>query len=216
MCNVAIFTFNPFQENTYVLFDETKECVIIDPGCYTKEERDTLKNFITEKNLKPVRLLLTHSHIDHVLGNWFVAEEYGLEVEMHRDEVPGLVAAPHYGKAMYGIIMQTSPEPKKFINPGDVIEFGNTQLKTYFTPGHSPASISFYCETGNFVIAGDVLFYQSIGRVDLPGGSMETLLHSIKSQFYPLGDDVKIFPGHGQDTTIGYEKQHNPYLNGNY
>jgi glyoxylase-like metal-dependent hydrolase (beta-lactamase superfamily II) len=216
MCNVAIFTFNPFQENTYVLFDETNECIIIDPGCYTKEERDTLKNFINEKKLKPVRLILTHSHIDHVLGNWFIADEYGLELEMHRNEVSGLVAAPHYGRAMYGIIMQPSPEPKHFIEEGDVIEFGNTQLKALFTPGHSPASLSFYCETGNFVIAGDVLFYQSIGRTDLPGGNFETLIDSIKTKLYPLGDDVKVFPGHGPETTIGFEKQHNPFLNGNY
>ena len=215
MCEIAIFTFNPFQENTYVLYDETKDCVIIDPGCYTAEERNRLKSFIEEKELKPVRLINTHSHIDHVLGNWWVADEYKLDLELHKDEVAGLVAAPHYGRTM-GIIMQASPEPKHFIEAGDVITFGNTSLKALFTPGHSPASVSFFCESGNFVIGGDVLFKDSIGRTDLPGGNFQTLIESIKTQFYPLGDDVQVFPGHGPATTVGYEKQYNPFLTGKY
>ncbi len=213
MCNVAIFTFNPFQENTYILYDDTKECIIIDPGCYTNQEEQQLVDFIESNELKPVRLILTHSHIDHVLGNSFVASKYDLGVEMHKDELQGLVGAPHYGMMM-GIQMQPSPSPTHFIEAGDVITFGNTSLQSFFTPGHSPASLSFFCEAGNFVIAGDVLFRESIGRTDLPGGDFATLIRSITTQLFPLGDDVKVFPGHGPDTTIGYEKLNNPYLNG--
>lgn len=211
MCEIAIFTFNPFQENTYVLYDETKACIIIDPGCYTPAEEKRLTDFIEAKELTPVQLVLTHSHIDHVVGNKFVAERYGLEIALHKDELQGLLAVPTYGRSM-GFEVQPSPAPSQFIAAGDVITFGNTTLKAYLTPGHSPASLSFYCEAGNFVIAGDVLFRDGVGRWDLPGGNFETLVHSIKTQLFPLGDEVKVFPGHGPDTTIGYERLNNPYL----
>ncbi len=212
MCEIAIFTFNPFQENTYVLFDETKECIIIDPGCYTEPERQQLQNFIKERGLKPVRLINTHSHIDHILGNWFVAEEYKLELEMHRDEQAGLVAAPQYGQ-MYGIQMQPSPQATIFLTEADKITFGNTTLDILLTPGHSIASLSFYCKEGNFVIGGDVLFKGSIGRTDLPNGDFNTLINSIKTKLFKLPDDVRVFPGHGDSTTIGEEKATNPFLN---
>jgi hydroxyacylglutathione hydrolase len=211
MCEIAIFTFNPFQENTYVLFDETKECIIIDPGCYTAPERQQLQSFITERGLKPVRLINTHSHIDHILGNWFVAEEYNLKLEMHREEVAGLIAAPEYGK-IYGIQMQPSPEATVFLTEADTITFGNTSLSILLTPGHSIASLSFYCEAGNFVIGGDVLFKGSIGRTDLPNGDFDTLINSIKTKLFTLADDVQVFPGHGDSTTIGEEKATNPFL----
>jgi hydroxyacylglutathione hydrolase len=211
MCEIAIFTFNPFQENTYVLFDETKECIIIDPGCYTAPERQQLQSFITERRLKPVRLINTHSHIDHILGNWFVAEEYNLKLEMHREEVAGLIAAPEYGK-IYGIQMQPSPEATVFLTEADTITFGNTSLSILLTPGHSIASLSFYCEAGNFVIGGDVLFKGSIGRTDLPNGDFDTLINSIKTKLFTLADDVQVFPGHGDSTTIGEEKATNPFL----
>jgi hydroxyacylglutathione hydrolase len=212
MCKIEIFTFNAFQENTYVLYDETKECVIIDPGCSTRLEEKRLVTFIESNGLKPVRLLMTHGHIDHMLGNWYISDKYQLEVEIHRDEVVVLNSSPQIGQ-MYGIPVQPSPEATKFIEEGDLLTFGNTTLKALLTPGHSPASISFYCEAGNFVIGGDVLFRQSIGRTDLPGGNFDTLINSIKTQLYPLGDAVKVFPGHGPDTTIGYEKKYNPFLN---
>jgi len=214
MCEIGIFTFNAFQENTYVLYDETKECVIIDPGCSSTEEERRLVNFIEEKGLKPVRLIMTHGHVDHMLGNAFVVDKYNLEVEIHEGEVPVLMMSPQVGR-MYGFPVTPSPNPKpeKYIKEGDILTFGNTTLKALLTPGHSPASISFYCEAGNFVIGGDVLFRQSIGRTDLPGGSFSTLINSIKTQLYPLGDEVKVFPGHGPDTTIGYEKKFNPFLN---
>lgn len=210
--NIAIFTFNPFQENTYLLFDETGECVIFDPGCFEGHEKLELDNFIASKNLRPVRLINTHCHLDHVYGNKFCAEKYGLPLETHRGEVPVLEAVPMVSQ-MYGIpYPEPSPMPSKFIQEGDVVEFGNTQLEVLFTPGHSPASLSFFNREHQILIAGDVLFRESIGRTDLPGGSFEVLEKSIREKIYPLGDGVKIYPGHGPETTVGWEKQHNPFV----
>ena len=214
MTHVVKFTFNPFQENTYLLYDDTKECVIIDPGCYENAEKQELLNFIEKENLRPVRLLNTHCHIDHVFGNKFISETYNLPLEIHAGEVPVLDAVERVAM-MYGIpYPEKSPAPGRYIEEGDGIKFGNTVLKTLFTPGHSPASISFYCAAEKFVIAGDVLFYQSIGRTDLPGGSMPVLLRSIREKIFPLGDEVKVYSGHGRATTVGEEKVHNPFLNG--
>ena len=213
MTLVAKFTFNPFQENTYLVYDETKECVIFDPGCYTQAEKDELKRFIDEKELKPVRLINTHCHIDHVFGNKFVAETYELPLEIHKGELPVLEALPQVAMK-YGIpLPDPSPPAGGFLKEGEVVEFGNSRLEILFTPGHSPASISFFCRASKFVIAGDVLFYGSIGRTDLPGGNFDTLIASIKTQFYPLGDDVTVWPGHGPETTVGFEKTSNPFLN---
>lgn len=212
MLVVADFTFNPFQENTYVLYDDTKECIIIDPGCYTQQERDKLADFIKEKDLTPVRLLNTHCHLDHVFGNKFVAEKYNLSLEIHKGELNILESVPQIS-IMYGIPdVQASPAPGHFIEEGDLIKFGNTTLQTLFTPGHSPASISFYAEQSRLIIAGDVLFQGSIGRTDLPGGDFNTLINNIKNKLFPLGDDVIVYSGHGPRTTIGFERQHNPWL----
>ena len=212
MASVVGLTFNPFQENTYIVYDETGECVIFDPGCYDASEKEILHSYITAHSLRPVRLINTHCHIDHIFGNATVAKTYNLELEIHRGELPVLAAIPQVSM-MYGIqISEPSPEPGRFIEEGDVIEFGNTQLKAILTPGHSPASLSFYCEEDQFLIAGDVLFYESIGRTDLPGGDHQTLLNSIRQKLYPLGDEVVVYPGHGPKTTIGHEKMHNPWV----
>lgn len=212
MVDVVGLTFNPFQENTYIVFDQTKECIIFDPGCFDAAERKQLQDKLKELDLTPVRLINTHCHIDHVFGNRFVATEYGLPLEIHRGEVPVLEAIPQVA-AMYGIpYAEPSPSPERFIEAGDIIEFGETRLRSIFTPGHSPASLSFYCEEDQFLIAGDVLFYGSIGRTDLPGGDHDTLIASIKNKLLPLGDDVKVYPGHMQPTTIGFEKANNPFL----
>jgi len=212
MLVVADFTFNPFQENTYVLYDDTKECIIIDPGCYTQREKDILVEFIKEKELTPVKLINTHCHLDHMFGNRFVADKYQLSLEIHKGELPVLEAAPQVS-AMYGVPnVEPSPAPGHFIEEGDIIKFGNTSLKTLFTPGHSPASISFYSEKDKLIIAGDVLFLGSIGRTDLPGGDFNTLIASIKNELFPLGDDVVVYSGHGPKTTIGFERQNNPFL----
>jgi len=216
MALVAKFTFNPFQENTYIVYDETKECIIFDPGMYTEAEKKHFTDFIDSTGLRPVRLINTHCHLDHVFGNKFVADTYQLGLEIHEGEVPVLESFTQVC-AMYGVPnVEAFPAPSRFIKEGNTITFGNTSLEVLFTPGHSPASISFFCKEDQFLIAGDVLFRESIGRTDLPGGDMKTLLDSIREQCFPLGDDVRVHSGHGEDTTIGYEKQNNPFLNGTY
>ena len=214
MAEVIKLTFNPFQENTYIIYDETKECTIIDPGCYTPAERQMLSDAIREHSLRPVRLINTHCHLDHVFGNQYVADTYGLKLEIHEGELIVLNAAPQ-SALLYGLAMpneQLSPPPGSYLKEGEQIKFGNTTLDILFTPGHSPASISFYCEKDRFVIAGDVLFLGSIGRTDLPGGNFDTLIKSIMEQLIPLGDEVIVYSGHGPETSIGYEKVHNPFL----
>jgi glyoxylase-like metal-dependent hydrolase (beta-lactamase superfamily II) len=209
---IAIFTFNPFQENTYLVFDETKECAIIDPGCFEAHERIELDKFIQDNELKPVRLINTHCHLDHVFGNAFVSRTWELELEIHRDELPVLEAVPQIAK-FYGMPSgELSPAPGRFIEEGEVIAFGNTKMEAILTPGHSPASLSFFIREGGLLIAGDVLFREGIGRTDLPGGDYDTLIASINDKLLPLGDDVKVFPGHGPSTTIGHERRHNPFL----
>lgn len=211
MIKIDFFTFNPFQENTYVLSDETKQCVIIDPGCYDPVEKKKLADFIKNENLQPVKLINTHCHIDHVLGNKFIAEKYKLPLEIHPNEILLLKAVNTYAP-QYGILYEASPEPTASLIEGEMIKFGNSQLKIIFTPGHSPGSVCFYHEKEKLVIGGDVLFQMSIGRTDLPGGDYNTLIKSIREKLFVLQDEVRVYPGHGPMTTIGYEKKHNPFL----
>ena len=212
MLKIDSFTFNPFQENTYVLSDESGECIIIDPGCYDAEEKVELANFIDSKGLKPVKILLTHAHIDHVLGINFLAGKYGLPIVMNSIETELLKSASIYGQ-MWGIQVEPAPDPQEFLKDGDTFTFGKTELEVLFTPGHSPGSLSYYHRPTKQLIAGDVLFYGSIGRTDLPGGNFETLEKSIRTKLYTLEDDVIVYSGHGQSTTIGHEKRTNPFVN---
>lgn len=209
--HLARFTFNAFGENTYVLYDDTKECVIIDPGCSDTAEQKTLVSFIAGNNLIPTVLFNTHCHIDHVLGNKFVSEKYGLALSSHKGEQQVLDMQPMVSN-MYGIAYDPSPSISIFYDGGDELTFGNTTLKVLFTPGHSPASISLYHPPTAILVAGDVLFQQSIGRTDLPGGNMDTLLASIRERFFVLPDNTTVYPGHGPETTIGEEKRSNPFL----
>jgi glyoxylase-like metal-dependent hydrolase (beta-lactamase superfamily II) len=208
---VQSFTFSPFAENTYILYDDTNSCVIVDPGCYGHEEEKQLSDFITTQKLKPVRLINTHCHIDHVFGIPFVTRQYELKPEMHRGEVIVLQFAPQSGM-MFGTPVEPMPEPGAFIEEGDVITFGNTKLEVLLTPGHSPASICFYHRESKQLISGDVLFKGSIGRTDLPGGDYETLMNSIFTKLLELDDDVKVYPGHMEPTTIGEERRTNPFI----
>lgn len=209
---IEIFTFNPFAENTYVLYDDTKECVIIDPGCYTASERAKLQGFIEANKLNPVRHLNTHCHLDHVFGNAFVQRTWGLGVEIHRNEIPVLDRFPVVCQ-MYGIPDTDPPLPAAaFLEEGGIISFGHTQLQILLTPGHSPGSLCFYCEAEGFVIGGDVLFYESIGRTDLTGGNPEQLLESIRTKLFPLPGETLVYPGHGPTTTIRHEQEYNPFL----
>lgn len=211
MITIHYFTFGPFQENTYILWDETKECVIIDPGNHSSSENVQLSNFISQNQLKPVRLILTHAHVDHINGNKYVFDKYGLLPEVHKDDV--FFLEKHLATAnMYGFQVDPSPMAESFIKEGDVIQFGNSTLNTLHTPGHSPGSITFYNQEHGFMISGDVLFYGSIGRTDLPLGNYETLIDSIKIKLFPLGDEMKVYSGHGPMTTLGFEKMNNPFL----
>lgn len=211
MIQIKQFTFNPFSENTYILYDETRECIIVDAGCYERHEEEELESFISSQKLKPVMLVNTHCHIDHVLGNNFVCMKYNLTPVLHKIEVQLLEAAPVYG-AEWGIAMHPSPLPNKFLDEGDTVRFGNSELKIFFTPGHSPGSICLHNEEQKIIISGDVLFRESIGRTDLPGGDYATLIKSIKEKLFTLDDATTVFSGHGAQTTIGFEKKYNPFV----
>ena len=212
MTRIQPFEFNPFAENTYVVYDDSGECAIFDPGCYTHEERQVLQTFIETSGLRPVRLINTHCHLDHVFGNAFVAHTWNLPLEIHIGELPVLQRFAQVCQ-MYGIPhAEESPMPSRYIEAGDRVEFGQTSLQALFTPGHSPASLSFYCREAGFVVAGDVLFYESIGRTDLPGGDMELLLRSIRNELFTLPGETLVYPGHGPATTIRHEKEYNPFL----
>lgn len=210
MIQIQPFVFNPLQENTYVLFDETKECVIIDPGCYTREEQDELSNFIQNQQLKVIMLLNTHCHVDHVLGNAYVKEKYKTRLLIPAKEKATLLAVKAYAPS-YGFYQYQETDPDGFLEEEDVIKFGHQTLRVLFVPGHAPGHVAFYHEKDKSVIAGDVLFYNSIGRTDLPGGDFDTLIESIHRKLFSLPDDVKVFPGHGPATTIGFEKRTNPF-----
>jgi hydroxyacylglutathione hydrolase len=211
MISVEIFEVNPFQQNTSVLYDETGECAIVDPGFYDRGEEEALLDFISENKLKPVLLLNTHCHIDHILGNKFVADRYKLDLWMHKDDLPLLQAAKSYAH-MYGLNYNHSPEPAHFIKEGDVIKFGNSELQTLHVPGHAPGHIIFIDEPGLQIIGGDVLFKGSIGRTDLPGGNHDQLIKAIKEKVFTLNPKYVVYPGHGPTTTIGYEKENNPFF----
>lgn len=211
MINIQQFTFNPIRENTYVLYDESGECVIIDPGMYDAPEQNMLVKFVKDNGLKPVLLLNTHCHYDHVFGNKFVYDTWGLKPQFHKGELRVLQAIPGYAPQM-GLRYELSPEPEVFLDETGTVTFGNSVLELIFAPGHSPAHLCFYAREDNFLIGGDVLFYSSIGRTDLPGGNHQQLIDSIKNNLFILPDDCEVYPGHGQPTTIGFEKQHNPFL----
>ena len=209
---IQVFTFNQFFENTIIVFDKTKECVIIDPGCYTISEKDTLQKYISINNLIPVKLINTHCHIDHILGNNFIAKTYDLELEMNANDME-LIKSSNEIAQLYGFTdYEMSPLPKKFLNEGDTLEFGNSQFKVLFTPGHAPGHISLYSEKDGLLISGDVLFNNSIGRTDLPGGNYDLLIESIKNKILTLNDNTIVYCGHGPSTTIGNERLNNPFL----
>lgn len=213
MLQVKSFTFNPFQENTYLWINENKECWITDPGMYGHTEEKLLFDYIEKNQLKPQQIINTHAHIDHILGVDALKTKYNIPFGMHESEMPILANASGSAK-MFGLNMGASPNIDFFITPNKILKFGDDEIEVRFAPGHSPGSIVFYYPKGKLVVAGDVLFNGSIGRSDLPGGSYDTLLESITNQLYTLPDDIKVYPGHGPSTTIGNEKLHNPFVKG--
>ena len=211
MLKIKQFTFNPVQENTYVIFNEKGACTIIDPGCYFDNEYKELTDFIDRNKLVPKCLLNTHCHLDHIFGNKRIAELYGLKVQMHPSEKKLFDYAPVSGE-MWGLPFQNYEGEIIFINEGGRIMIDNDELEIILTPGHSPGSISFYSSKGGFVVSGDVLFSSGIGRTDLPGGDFDTLISSIRNKLFILPEEVIVYSGHGPETTIGDEKRNNPFL----
>ncbi len=213
MLKVRSFVFSPIQENTYLLYNEFNACMIIDPGCYFPKENDELNGFITQSNLMPRMLLNTHCHLDHVFGNKFVAETWGLTLHLHEKEKKLLDYAPTSG-LMYNIPFDNYVGEYIYLKEGDIVTLGEDELAVIEAPGHSPGHICFYCAEQNFIISGDVLFNRSIGRTDLPGGDHQTLLKNIREKLFVLPDETVVYSGHGPETTIGEEKKYNPFLNG--
>ena len=211
MFTIQSFTFSPIQENTYVLYNESAQCLVIDPGCYFQEEKEELKVFIDENGLKAVMLLNAHCHLDHVFGNKYIADTFDLSLHIHPLEEKLLEFAPTSG-LMYNLPFDNYVGKLIFLKEGEKIILGEDELEIIFTPGHSPGSICFYCQKQNFIISGDVLFNRSIGRTDLPGGNHQTLLSSIREKIFVLPGETKVYSGHGAVTTVGEEKRENPFL----
>jgi len=211
MITIQNFCFNAFQENTYVLYNEFKEAIIVDPGCYTRIEEKILSDFIRKENLKPSLLFNTHCHLDHVFGNNFIHETYGLTPILHANEQIILDRLPE-AAAKYGITVEAYKGPIQYIEDQALISLGQDRFKVLFTPGHSPGSICFYHEEQNFIIDGDLIFKDSVGRTDFPGCNAQDLIKSIREQIFPLPDNLSIYSGHGPATTWGREKEHNPYI----
>lgn len=211
MIQIQSFEFNAFAENTYVLYDESQEGLIIDPGCHDARERAQLDTFIREQGIKPVKLINTHCHIDHVLGNQYVKDTYQIELYIHQKDEEVLKANVAVSQ-LYGIQPYVPSEPDHFLEEGDVLTFGQSELDILFVPGHAPGHIALVSQAQKFVIGGDVLFRQSIGRYDLPGSNYEDLMHSIRQKLLTLPDDFTVYCGHGPETTIGHEKKFNPFL----
>src|SRR5690606_2091172 len=213
MIHIKSFVCTPYQENTYVLYDDEGAAAIIDPGMYGPSEEDAVTAFITDERLSPQLLLNTHCHVDHVLGNRYIYEQYGLLPHFHEGELPLLMEVQNYAPQM-GIRYELSPIGETFLPATGTVRFGNNELALIFAPGHSPAHLCFYSASDGFLIGGDVLFRNSIGRTDLPGGNHQQLLTSIRQQLYTLPDQTVVYPGHGPETSIGYEKQTNPFVRG--
>lgn len=206
--HVKKFTFNPFQENSYIIYNDAKEALVIDPGCYEEHERKVLLDFIEKEGLKPIGLINTHCHIDHILGNGFISEKFGLELQAHKNEISVLEGSPAWG-IQYGIVCTPSPKISKFLQEGDLVELGNETLEVLYVPGHSPGHIALISHEHKFVIGGDVLFKGSFGRVDLPGGNIKDLVDSIMLKLFNLPDDFTVYAGHMDETTIGAERATN-------
>lgn len=214
MLQIEAFVFNPYQENTYILYDDvSRECVIIDPGMHNHMEEQELRGFVEDNALRPIMLLNTHCHVDHVLGNHFVFAEWGIKPLFHEGEVPVLVSVQNYAPQM-GFRYEPSPIADVFLEDGQELTLGEHRIEAIFAPGHSPAHLCYYIASSGVLIGGDVIFRNSIGRTDLPGGDHDTLLDSIRKRIYTLPEGTVVYPGHGSTTTIGFEKATNPFVRG--
>ncbi|MGI4833325.1 MAG: MBL fold metallo-hydrolase [Janthinobacterium lividum] len=213
MLRIVPFTFNAFSENTYLLIDEaTRATALVDPGMYAPEEQETLRRYVADNTLTVSYILLTHAHIDHVLGNAFALRTYpGAPLLLHAQDWPTLRAVGSYA-GPYGFAGYEATEPTGELVPGQVIKLGESRLEVRFAPGHAPGHVVLYDQAGGQLVGGDVLFKGSIGRTDLPGGNHQLLLQSIESELLTLPDDTVVYPGHGPATTVGAERRSNPFL----
>lgn len=211
MIQIQSFCFNAFQENTYILYNEQKEAIIIDPGMYTRVEYKQFTSFLEDLALTPTLLLNTHCHLDHVFGNNFVSETYQLAAHFHANEQVVIDRLPE-ASAKWGVVTEAYKGPVKYLQQNELIQFGKDQFICLYTPGHSPGSLCFYHEQQNFIIGGDLVFMDGVGRTDLPGCNPSDLIHSIRKEIIPLKDDLVIHSGHGPATSLGREKLHNPYI----
>lgn len=213
-CGLTIrcFEFNMIGENCYVVSDETRDCVIIDCGAYWKDEREELVEYITKNELRPVRLLATHGHLDHHFGDNTVYDTYGLSPELSDEDEYVYKSLLYQAEKYFHLKLNYKfPAPGRYLQDGETISFGNHELLVLPTPGHTPGSVSFYCKSEGFLFTGDTLFRGSVGRTDLDGGSMFQLINSLR-ELAQLPDETEVLPGHGEPTTIGYELAHNPYM----
>lgn len=209
--NIFRLVFSPIEVNTYILADESGDCAIIDCGCYDIDEFEELAGFLRNKNLKPVLLLNTHCHLDHIFGNKFILERYNLKTFSNEsDEINRKNSVQH--ALLFGLKMDNPPDPEGFITDGQVITFAKTELTALHVPGHSPGSLAFYSKKNSSVFTGDALFAGSIGRTDLQGGDYDTLIKSIRNKLFVLPPATVVYPGHGRDTTIEEEMNSNPYF----
>jgi len=211
MGKLKTFTFNPFQVNTYVLYDESGQCVIIDPACYEDTEKKILAEFIMKEKLEPLFVLNTHGHVDHILGNNFITKEFNIPLKTHNDSLYFIEKGKEYAQ-VFGFEIQDQVKPEEFLEDGGVINYGNQQLKLIYTPGHADGSLCFYHQEDGLLFCGDVLFRAGIGRTDLPTGDYEKLIKNIKEKLMVLPEDVVVYPGHGPETTIREEKNSNPFI----
>lgn len=211
MLQIKQFTFSPMAENTYVVYNENKEACIIDPGCFTPQEKQELDLFVKQSGLSIKNILLTHAHLDHIFGLNWATQMYGIIPHMHPDEQPVIDRAEQMGLA-YGLPFDAYTGKTLPLTHGQKLWLGAHELEVLYAPGHSPGHVCFYCKAQHFVLGGDVLFRGSIGRTDLPGGNFETLIESIRSKLLLLPDNTVVYSGHGPETTIGSEKKWNPFL----
>lgn len=211
MLNVESFTFNPFSENTYIVYNDKKEAFLIDPGNMPEAETEILANFIASKELKIQNILLTHAHIDHIIGLQWAYDTYKVPVLIHFQEIEILERGPFTAKN-YGFFFPPFKGDIQHIKNGDKIQLGSDTFKVLDIPGHSPGSVAFYSENDEFVISGDALFMMSIGRTDLYKGNYDQLISSITRQLLTLPENTKVYSGHGEMTSVGFEKAHNPFL----
>jgi len=211
MIQIKTFYFNDLRTCCYLLWDPSQALIIVDPGCYTTQEQERLKKFITQEGLHPTFVVNTHAHFDHIMGNAFVCAQWGIKTLIHPAEQQMLENADKYCR-IFDMEIEKPPVDTLPLSEQEPIRFGNSSIQVLETPGHSPGGICLYLPQEGFLITGDTLFAGSIGRTDLPGGDYDLLIDNIQTKLLPLDPALRVFPGHGPETTLGHECLYNPFL----